>query len=202
MTKATLRAALIADTHRDYGAAETDRFIAQGEALLRAKLKGYSLEYTFSDTDRSGPTSSIYTLPSGVMVIRHLIDSSGCPLLQLDESGAAQKRSITIGYCVRPKTILIVATPAAVTTFLMTYLGMPPALAVDGDTNKLLEDYPQVYQEAASIYIYKRAQDYESASIAQTSFNTLVSAINTKIRVLLGSAQASNAYNTSFRSSY
>ncbi len=202
MNKLELRTALIADTHRDYGEAEMNRYIAQGESLIRQKLVAYGLEYTFTDADRNTDTA-IYVLPTGVVKVRQIF-YNGCKLDELDEAGIANLKHI-IGlraYVIRPNSILVASMPDVGTEFQMNYLGIPDALDTDVATNPLLDDCQQLYLEAAAVYVYKRAQDYESSQGALASFSSLITAINTKMKRLLGSPRAAPVYNTAFRSSY
>ena len=204
MIKSELRIAAREDSHREtYSDALIDRFIAQGENFIKARLDAYALEYTFTDADRSGVTSAVYTLPARVVKARYLTKDGNPPLDQVDENVIAQYASASpVCYAIRPSTLIIAGTPAAGDEFLLQYFGLPAALAADGDTNALLNDYQQLYIEATQIYIFKRAQDYESMTERQNSVVALITEINRKMKKQLGGARAAGAYNVDFRSSY
>jgi hypothetical protein len=204
MIKSELRDAALGDSHREnYSVAIANRFIEQAEAFIKSRLEAYGLEYTFTDADRSGVTSPVYTLPARVSLVRYL-HGPDFPLDQCDENVIAQRKTSSNleAFAVRAETLVVAGTPGAGTTLLMQYFGLPAPLAADGDTNTLLNDYPQLYIEATQIYIFKRGQDYESARIAQESVISLINEINRKMKKKLGGKRAAGPYNVSFRSSY
>lgn len=204
MTKAELRAAALGDSHRENYTLLIDRFIQQAEALIKSRLESYGLEYTFADVDRPGGTASpIYTLPARVTLPRYL-HGPDYPLDAVDENVVATRKSSSVleCFCVRPNTLVVAGTPGAGTTLLFQYFGLPAALAADGDTNALMNDYPQLYIDATQVYIFRRAQDYESAKIAQDSAFALIDEINRQMKKKIGGARASGPYNVAFRSSY
>jgi hypothetical protein len=175
-----------------------------GEAFIRSKLEAYGLSITLTDADRVAPDSNVYTLPARVSLVRYIQPSAtGLPLDKVDENSIVAYRSNTNVemYCMRPTQIVFAGTPGAGAELPMQYLGMPVALATTA-TNQLLTDYPQLYLDAAAIYIYRRAQDYESAQIAQDSAVGFINTINRQMKKQLGGAKSANTYNTSFRSSY
>jgi hypothetical protein len=201
--KSELRAAALGDSHKENYSAEIDRFIRQGEALIKSRLESYGLEYTFTDADRSGVTSPVYTLPARVTVVKYL-SGVDYPLDQVDENLVAARRSSSLleCFCVRPNSLVVAGTPGAGVQLTMQYFGLPAPLVADGDTNALINDYEQLYIEATQVYIFKRAQDYESAKIAQDSAFSLIDEINRKMKKQIGGARASGPYNVSFRSSF
>jgi hypothetical protein len=207
MNYAELRDAIVTDAHReDYADVPglVERFVAEAEGMIFAKLKSYGLEYTLTDTDRSAVDSPIYTLPTKVVQIRHVIPSECQPLTQVDETLIAMNRTCTDVkfYCVRPTTLILAGTPAEEAEFLLLYWGQPEALVDDTDTNTLLNDFPQLYKEAAQVPLFKRAKDFESAQIAFQSANSLIDEINRTVKKKMAGAQAANGYNVSYRSSY
>lgn len=205
MNYGELKTAILSDSHReDYSEETVERFVAEAEGLIYARLKSYGLEYTLTDADRSAVDSPIYTLPEKVVQIRHVIPPECQPLTQADETIIAMNKTSTLVrfYTVRPTTVVIAGTPAADATFLLQYYGLPASLNLDGDTNTLLRDYPQLYKEAAQVSLFKRAKDFESAQVMHQSVNGLIDQINSTVRKALGGAQSANPYNVSFRSSY
>ncbi len=213
MNRSEIITAALADAHReDYatvvedGIALPDRFMAEAEALISARLESYALEYQFTDADRGGITTSpVYTLPPRVTLVRHLF-KTGCPipLSAVDETIVGQ-RSRSSGvecYAVRARGIIVAGTPAAETTLDLHYFGLPAPLVQATDTNTLLNDFPQLYKEAFQIPVFKRARDYEAVQAINSSVQSLIDEINRKVKKLLGGARSSNPYNVTWRSSY
>lgn len=197
-----LQTAIRTDSHReDYAIADIKRFIQQGEALIALTLEGYFLEATIAETARV--VEAVYTLPSKVTLMRTVLYNN-CPLDQVDETTIAQYRSyaVPVAYCMRDTTILFAGVPPTDASFALKYFGMPAALVNDTDTNNLLNDCPQLYIEAAQVYVYKRARNFELASAMVQSVADAIRNINRKTKKKLGGGQSAGAYNVSFRSSY
>jgi hypothetical protein len=203
MIKSELRTAALGDSHREVYTAVIDRFIQQAEALIKSRLEAYGLEYTFTDADRSGVTSPVYTLPARVTLARYL-SGSDYPLDQVDENVVSARRNSSVleCFCMRPSTLVVAGTPGAGTQLSFQYFGLPAPLTADSDQNALINDYPQLYIEATQVYIFKRAQDYESAKLAESSVFNLIDEINRQMKKKIGGARASGPYNVSFRSSF
>lgn len=201
MNYGELKTAILSDTHREDYSSLIVRFIQQAEALIAISLEGYFLETTLTETSRV--IDSIYTLPAKVTMMKHVIYND-CPLDQVDEKLIARYRSMTdvIAFCMRDTRILFAGIPPENAEFTLNYFGMPPALAVDADTNNLLSDCPQLYIEAAQVYLFKRARNFEAASAMFQSVEFLIKEINRKTKKKLSGAQSENPYNVSFRSSY
>lgn len=196
-----LKTAILGDTHREDYSPYITRFIQQGEALIALTLEGYFLEATIDEDDRV--VDAIYTLPSKVALMRHVIYDNR-PLDQVDETLVSQYRSITDvrAYCMREPTILFAGIPPADASFDLKYFGMPAALVNDADTNNLLNDCPQLYIEAAQVYLFKRARNLELSSAMFQSVQSYIRDLNRKTKKKLGGGQSANAYNVSFRSNY
>lgn len=201
MIYSELKTAIRGDSHReDYAEEVIERFITQGESLIALSLEGYFLEATIDEDDRV--IDAIYTLPSKVTLMRTVLYNN-CPLDQVDETLIAQYRNAEpVAYCMRDSTILFAGVPPADAEFKLNYFGMPAALAEENDTNNLLNDCPQLYIEAAQVYLFKRARNLELSSAMFQSVQSLIRDINRKMKKKLGGGQSANAYNVSFRSSY
>lgn len=205
MNYGELKAAIIKDSHRDDYVAEVPRYISQGEGKIASLLDGYILSDTLTDIDRLSPTSSVYVLGSGVTAMRSVIRAStGLPLKQTDETTAAQHMSIKdpLMYVMRDASIYIVGNPGTGESINIVYYGMPQPLAADSDTNSLLNEYPQLYNMAAQIFILQRARNWNAANEMIRDVNALIRSINRRTRKKLGGAQSATPYNTNFRSSY
>jgi hypothetical protein len=196
-----LRTAILGDTHREDYQPHIARFVEQAEALFALTLDGYFLEATLDETDRV--VEAVYTLPAKVTMMRTVLYNN-CPLTQVDETFIAQYRRVTTPsmYCMRDTTILFAGIPPEDAEFELNYFGLPPALVDDGDTNNLLTDCPQLYIEAAQVYLFKRARNYEAASAMLQSVTSYIRDINRRMKKKLGGGQSANPYNVSFRSSY
>jgi hypothetical protein len=107
-----------------------------------------------------------------------------------------------LAYVVRPTTIKVAGNPGAGDTLSVHYFGMPTALLSAGDSNTLLNDYPNVYKEAIQVSIWKRARDFDAATAMFQSVNAAIDEINRKMKKLLGGARSANPYNTEWKSSY
>lgn len=207
MTYLELKNGTYQDAHRtDYllDAALVTRFTAEAEGLIAARLEAYSLEATLNDAARVGTTQA-YNLPAKTTLVRHVLRATdGYPLEAVDETAIALHKTLatTCEYVVRPAHVALAGNPAAGSVFTLKYFGMPAALAANGDTNSLLNDYPQLYKEAIQVSIFKRARDYEAAQVAFSSANSLIDDINRKMKKLLGGAKSASPYNVSFRSEY
>lgn len=201
MNYAELKAAILSDTHRQDYAPYVARFVAQGEALFALSLEGYFLTATLNEDDRV--TSAIYSLPLKVTMMRSVIYQNR-PLDQVDETLISQYRSLTevCAYCMRDSTVLFAGVPPEDAEFTLNYFGLPAPLVADADTNALLTDCPQLYIEAAQVYLFKRARNFEAASAMLQSVVSYTRDINRRMKKKLGGAQSANAYNVSFRSSY
>ncbi len=204
MNCAELKTAVLSDSHREDYTDHIDRFLEEGEAFIFARLQSYGLQVTLTDADRSGVDSGVYTLPPKLIQVRYVIPTGCKPLDQVDETAVALwQNNPRVGmYSIRPTAIVIAGIPAADAEFDLQYFGLPAALVDDADTNQLLNDYPQLYKEATQVPLFKRAQNYQAAQIAQDSATGIINEINRKVRKQLGGARASNPYNVSFRSSY
>lgn len=202
-TKAQLRQMILDETHKNYVSADIDRYIAQAEQLIATRLETYPLEYTLTDADRVTIGGAVYNLPANVRNVRY-IHTADYPLDQVDENIVADNAtsSNVLCFAVRPKTVVLAGTPGTGSTFLLQYFGLPAALAADSDTNNLLNSNQALYIEAAAMYVFNRAQDYESAGNAFERFKTLCDEINRWTKKLIGGARSSNAYNVKHRSSY
>lgn len=196
-----LKTAILSDSHREDYTSFVARFVQQGEALIALTLEGYFLEATLNEDDRI--VESIYTLPGKVTLMRTVLYNN-VPLDQVDETLVAQYRSITDvrAYCMREPSIVFAGIPPADAVFQLKYFGLPAALVNNADTNTLLNDCPQLYIEAAQVYLFKRARNLELSSAMFQSVQSYIRELNRKTKKKLGGGQSANAYNVAFRSNY
>lgn len=206
MDRNTILTAAFSDAHReDLQATYASRFMLEAESLIRKRLEFYYQEATLDDTKRVAPNSAVYNLPArDIALIRHVLRSDGLPLDQTDETNVHTYSSLSqvVAYVIRPSTVMIAGNPGAGDTLTIQYFGPPLPLVLDGDSNNLLNDYPDLYKEAVQVSIFKRARDYDAASAMFQSANSTIDEINRKMKKLLGGARSSNPYNTDWRSPY
>lgn len=201
MNYAQLQTAILSDSHRADYQTYIARFIEQGEALIEMTLKGYFLEATIGESNRI--VENVYSLPAKVTKMR-TVTYNNVPLTPTDETSISLFRSSTniINYSMRDTNIAFAGTPPTDAEFKLFYYGMPARLSDVANTNNLLTDYPQLYIEAAQVYVFKRARNLELASAMFQSVQSAIKDINRKMREKLAGGEAVAAYNTSFRSSY
>jgi hypothetical protein len=198
-----LQQAILDDTHKSqYVGAAVQRFIAQGESLIATILESYNLQGQLLDANRVSANSANYVLPAGLVNLRYA-KINGLPLGRVDETRVSLYLSANSStmYAQRAKQIIVAGTPGTGVVIDIDYMGMPDALATTA-TNTLLDEVPQLYIDAASVYVFRRAQDYEGAGISMDSVKTMCADLNRKSKKLLGGAQATPIYNTDFRSAY
>ena len=203
MNYTELQQAILDDTHKSqYVGAPVQRFIAQGEALIALYLESYNFLVQLTDADRISVGSPIYNLPALLTHLRY-VRYNGLPLDKVDETSAYLYASGIVPkmYAQRAEQIVIAGNPALTTAVDIDYMGMPAPLATT-PTNTLLDKCQQLYIDAASVYVFRRARDYESAEISLASLRDSCGNLNRISKKLLGGAQAAPVYNTQFRSSY
>lgn len=202
MNYTELQQAILDTTHKsNLVGAPVQLCIAQGEGLINANLEAYNLLASINDAQRIVPGQGRYTVANLTMMRYVRID--GLPLDKVDETVAYMNRNSNISavYAQRVGEILIAAAPAVGTTIDLDYMGKPAALSVT-PTNTLLDNVPQLYIDAASHYVFKRSEDYESAQLALDATLAMCRQLSQQVKKLLGGAQPVNVYNTQFRSSY
>lgn len=201
MNYSELQAAILSDSQRADYQPYIARFIEQGEALIEMTLRGYFLDTTIDETNRV--LENVYSLPAKVTKMR-TVTYNNVPLTQTDETSIALFRSSTAiaSYCMRNAQILFAGIPPVDSVFQLQYYGMPARLTDALPINNLLTDYPQLYIEAAQVYVFKRARNLEMSSAAFQSVQSCIREINKKMREKLSGGEAAPVYNTSFRSSY
>ena len=204
-TKADLRTAILADTHRSDLASEVDRFIRLGEGMIRRELTAYELTVTLTDSDRVTAGSNFYNLPARLLIIRRVQPTTqrrGLDKVSIDVIGAKADTDRVHAYAQIDDVIEIMGNPATGSEFTLNYYGMPESLSGDTDTNELLTDHETLYQSAASFYLYNHTQDRELASDQLDIFNGVMSTLNEQYARKVGGTQATQGYNFGSGGSY
>jgi hypothetical protein len=201
MNYTELKAAILSDTHRSDYTTFINRFVEQAEALIGLSLEGYFLEAVIDETDRV--IDGTYTLPAKVTAMRTVIYDERT-LVRTDETNVIDYKddSVVHSYCMRDTTIVFAGIPPEDAEISLYYFGLPAALTDAAPTNNLLTDCPQLYIEAAQVYLFKRMRNFPAADSAMSSVQFMINELNRKMKKKLGGAQSANPYNVYFRSSY
>jgi len=202
MNYAELQQAILDDTHKSqYVGAPVQRFIVQGEQLIAQYLESYNFQAQLLDANRVSAGSPTYNLPARLTHLRY-VKIDGRPLDKVDETSAyLYKDASPLQYAQRSKQIMIAGNPGVGVVIDIDYMGMPDPLAAIA-TNTLLDECQQLYIDAASVFVFTRAEDYDSADLSMAKMKSTCAQLNRKSKKLLGGAQAAPVYNTQFRSSY
>jgi hypothetical protein len=203
MNYTQLQQAILDDTHKSqYVGEPVQRFITQGEQLIAQYLESYNFQAQLLDANRVSVGSSTYNLPVRLTHLR-FVKIDGRPLDKVDESNAYLYKDSTVSlvYAQRSKQIIISGNPGTGVAIDIDYMGMPDPLATT-PTNTLLDECQQLYIDAASVFVFTRAEDYDSADLSMAKLKSTCAQLNRKSKKLLGGAQAAPVYNTQFRSSY
>lgn len=204
MNYGELKAAVLSDSHRPDLSGEVARFIREAEGMIRRELRAFPVTATLDESDRV--SGGVYTLPTGLLELRAIYrpDGRGDALEQVSLH-AVRRLPLTadpLWYAVRGNTIEIRGAPVPDTEFPVEYLGHPPALEDDADTNDLLAQNETLYKEAALFYLYKHTQDLELAQAALDTFTDVKEKLNEQFGRKIGGASIAGAYNFSCGSSY
>jgi hypothetical protein len=202
MNYGELKTAILSDSHREDYSTEVARFVQQAEGKIASQLDGYILTVSLTDANRT--LDGLYSLIGSKVSTARRVTYLKRPLTQADESLAAEYLTHTdvLFYTMRGKSILFAGVPPALASIQLEFYGMPAALVSDTDTNDLLTEYPQLYLEAAQIFLYRRARNWDAVDRMDRSVNDLIRSINRRVRKQVGGAQSATPYNVRFRSSY
>lgn len=199
MNYGELKTAVLDDGHRADLTAHVARFIREAEGMIRRELRAYPLSGTLTDANRSGPTSGVYTLPSGLLELRAVYrqNDDGDALEQVALSVIHRRSAAArpLQYAVRGSTIEVRGIPGTGAVLEIEYLGQPAALVNDADTNALLTDHETIYKEGALFYLHKHCENVELAQGALDTFTDAVEKLNQQIGRKLGGASIAGAYN-------
>lgn len=206
MNYGQLKARVLDDAHRPDLTASVAGFISLAEGLIRRELRALPQTGTLTDANRSGPTSGIYTLPSGLLEIRmiHRQGDVGDALEQV-ALNVLRRRSTSatpVQYAVLGSTIDVRGIPGAGAVLDIEYLGHPAALVADPDTNDLLNTHEALYIFGALFHLYQFTQDVELAQGALDTFRDAIEKLNEAAGRKLGGASIAPAYNFGSGGSY
>lgn len=205
---------LTAGKRADYAGAKVQRFITEAEDRIRARLEAWELIYPLDDSSRPTTTQGNYNLLDlgiNTVNIRYVLPSDpvtnvalGPPLEKVDFTMVVQARARTdvTMYCPFTQSqIWIAGNPAPGSKFYITSLGLPARLSVLS-TNALLQDQPLLYLAMSLASLYRETREWDAMDRALSEGNGLIDALNRRNQKKTSGARSSNAYNTTFRSSY
>jgi len=205
-TKADLRAAILSDSHRPDLTGEVDRFIRQGEGMIRRDLTAYELSVTLTDADRAvGVESPIYNLPPRTLIVRRIQPTTqgrGLTRVALDAIGSYALTDRVHSYAQTDQTVELRGNPATGAEFTVNYYGSPEPLEADTDTNTLLQDHESLYQASALFFLYNHTQDRELASDQLSIFENVITTLNEAYSRKIGGAKVTQSYHYGGGSAY
>jgi hypothetical protein len=176
-------------------------FVSLAEGLIRRDLQASAQSTALDDTDRTGTSTGVYTLPTTVDVVRSLVgyDDNGEDF-ELQQVGLAELRDLRVTnppryWAPNGDTIEIRGTPGALSGFVLYYLGHPAPLSADGDTNDLLANHEALYVYGSLFHLYQYTQDTELAQGALDTFSNALDKLNESAGRKLGGARVRNAYH-------
>lgn len=201
MNYGQLKTYVLADAHRTDLTSEVAAFIRRAEGMIRRELVGYELKATIDDDERDTAGEGIYTLPSGVLVLRGVFTTSNSGASYAVENvGAANIRELpasapVLQYAVRGPKIEFRGVPGTSQSIELHYFGHPDALSDDADENDLLTDHEELYVSGAQFHLYKFTQDLELAQGALDTFTDAIEKLNDAHARKVGGASNLGAYN-------
>lgn len=201
-----LKAAALSDTHRTGDAdviAELPRFVRLVEGMIARKCPNAEQDATttLDDTDRSGVTSDLYTLPDGLLEVRRVelatVDAEGYPLDPVGPNRIAltHRTQRPVFWAVLGNRLQIRGVPGEGSEFSVLYFGRLSALVDDDDTNAILQAQEALYLHALNHHIYRFAEDLELAAQELGYWEDAADALNEATRRKLGAAGAGQAYD-------
>jgi hypothetical protein len=197
----------------DYAGAKAQRFIAEGEVRIRARLEAQMFSVTLGDASRPSTSSAVFNLPNlgaDTVDVRSVqpVDASNNPigdqLEKVDVRLIVSMRSLSqILYWSSyfDSQIQVAGVPAAGTNLIVGYWGMPARLA-DTTTNVFLQQNQLLYLDAALVSLFMETENYEARDRVLAEMNGLIDELNRKAHKKTSGGRSSPAYNTNFRSSY
>lgn len=197
----------------DYAGAKVQRFIAEGEVRIRARLEAFSVTAVLTDANRPSSTSPVFNLPSlgvdavdvrSVTPVDASNNATGPPLERVDQTLIVQYRSIAqLAYWCPSldSQIQVAGIPAAGTNVIVNYWGVPARLA-DVTTNTHLQQNQLLYLNAGLASLYLETENYEARDRVLNEMNSIIDDLNRKAKKRISGVRAAQAYNTGFRSSY
>ncbi len=204
-----LKQAVLDDTHRQDLSIRVDRFIQQGEGMIRRTLTAYPFTESLTDTNRVDPDGAVYQLSAEANIIRSVDYVTNRPTsLSLAKVTPQALRTTSTQieptvYAQYTKNLIeFRGLPETGAQFDVLYFGIPAALLQDSDTNELLADHPMLYLAGAKFNAYVWLQDRELAADELEIFNGVVDTLNEQTDRQLSGEQVADTYNFGGGSTY
>lgn len=194
-----LRQTILDYSHRPDLSAQAASFVSMAEGMIRRDLVAMPTSVTLTDSDRV--TAGVYTLPSGLDAVRAVYaTSSAGESYALEQAGLHQLRRVGVVsqpamFAVQGSTIEIRGVPAEDSEIELHYMGHPPTLSADSDTNSLLEQHEALYVYGSLFFLYQFTQDLELAQGALDTFVNTLEKLNEAAGRKLAGASIAPAYH-------
>lgn len=199
MTYATLKQTVLDYAHRPDLSGYVESFVSLAEGMIRRDLVAMPTSVTLDEADRV--SGGVYTLPTGLDHVRVIYaDNSNGTSVALEQVGLHQLRRVSsLGppavFAIQGSTIEIRGIPGTDAEIELHYMGHPPALSAESDTNSLLEDHEALYVYGALFFLYQFTQDLELAQGALDTFANTIEKLNEQAGRKLAGASVAQAYH-------
>lgn len=199
MNYGQLKQTVLDYSHRPDLSAQVASFVSLSEGLIRRDLTALPVSVTLDDDDRV--TAGVYELPAGLDNVRAIyVTADDATSYALEQVGLHQVRRVAARarpaqFAVHGSNIEIRGVPAEGAELELHYMGHPPALAADADTNSLLDEHEGLYIYGALFFLYQFCQDTDLAQGALDTFANTIEKLNEHAGRKLGGASIAPAYH-------
>jgi hypothetical protein len=193
----TLKAQILADSHRPDLSADVPNFVRQAEGVIARRLRAAEMmtRASFTETDRV--SAGIYSLPAGWLQEGIIWSPTDVPL---DKVGLSAIRGYSANmdtalFCPLSSTeIEFRGVPGNTAELEQIYFKRLDAFTSDSDTNDILTYHETIYINAALSALYTKTQDLELAQAAAGVAEAAIETLNEQAGRLLAGARAEGAY--------
>jgi hypothetical protein len=196
MDYGTLKADILATSHRTDLAADVPRFVRLAEGLIARELKSayQSIQATLTETERVD--AGVYSLPAGLLEVRGVYyDGSQLGQVAVTRIRRRPAAAAVREFAVVGENIEFRGVPPADAILELDYFGRFAALSDDLDTNAILERHEALYLYGSLFHLYQHTQDIELAQAALDTFTDAIDKLNEAEGRKLGGAAVAGAYN-------
>lgn len=185
MDRASLFSLVLAETFRSDYSAELPNMLLLAEAKIARELRCQEM----TDSATLDTSSGSAALPADFLGVRSVFDTDG-PLQQVGLMEYRTRTGDQRVYAIANRELL-----CRLDSVDIEYFSRPAALAVDGDTNDVLDAHPDLYVSLLSFYVQRRAQDLELAQGALDSYNDARDTLNELADRQRGAARLGKPYS-------
>lgn len=186
MNTLQLKQAIVAVTHRDdYLASRAQFFIDRCADMIASDVRALQMVATdtLDDSDRSGTTSAVYTLPADYLEKRALLGRYGATEYKVRTVSLGELRYYATTAppywgAFYGSSVELRGIPGAGVSFQLIYFARPAALSADGDTNALLTAAGDLYLHGALYWAYLEEQAVELARLHRNEFDSIARRLN------------------------